>query len=140
MPEDFHKVKGFFVYFDQCEALEDLTDEQAGMLFKGIVARFQGREFDFTDQTVRVVFRFLRLLSGKSRKNTSRYAKSAERISRNAGIQTKTKRYKTIQKIQVYTNVFQTIQTKKSDTKHTILKPRTRTRIKYKYKYKREGD
>lgn len=56
MPET--NVKGFFLYFDQCEPLDELSDEQCGQLMRAMLAKFQGKDFEFTDPTVRVVFRF----------------------------------------------------------------------------------
>ena len=106
MTKEFENVKGFFLYFDQCEALEDLTDEQAGMLFKGIVARFQGREFDFTDKTVRVVFRFFEVAF---RQEQEKYKQICEKRRENIKRRWHTNENKAIQNDTKDTSVYKCI-------------------------------
>ena len=81
MNKDAGKVKGFFLYFDQCEPLADLTDEQCGQLLKGMVAKFQGEDFNFTDPTVKIIFKFF---ENTVKRDAEKYINKCERLRENA--------------------------------------------------------
>lgn len=57
MTKDTNKVKGFFIYFEQCDALECMPNEACGELLKAMAARYQGKDFEFSSPLVESLFR-----------------------------------------------------------------------------------
>lgn len=53
-------MDAFIVRADNSENILDLTDEQAGKLFKALFLHMEGKEPDIDDQSVRIIYRTMR--------------------------------------------------------------------------------
>lgn len=80
MTKELENVKGFFLYFDQYEPLEDLTDEQCGQLLKAMFAKFQGHDFEFTDPMVKMAYKFFET---SFKRDAEKYVNKCEKMRAN---------------------------------------------------------
>lgn len=85
MPENETIVKGFFLYFDQCESIFKLPDEQAMGVIRACHDYMLGKEPDLTNPIVSCVFQLVRPTLEKSKKRAVYGKKGGQANSKQSG-------------------------------------------------------